>query len=123
MPQVDIKQLYFPKKYLFELLDLCKKYVPTAEIWAYGSRLTGKAHEASDLDIVLRNREDLTKSTEGWLDLKDAITQSTIPILIDVHSWNLLPSNFHENIKQNYCILHIVNENIPRLGLPEFSEE
>ena len=35
--------------------DLLGRFLPpTAEVWAYGSRVTGEAHEASDLDLVVR---------------------------------------------------------------------
>ena len=34
---------------------LLQKHVPNVEVWAYGSRVNGSAHEASDLDLVLRS--------------------------------------------------------------------
>lgn len=33
---------------------LLGQHVPQAEVWAYGSRVNGGAHEGSDLDLVLR---------------------------------------------------------------------
>jgi len=36
-----------------KLLDLLDQYIPSVEAWAYGSRVNGEAHDASDLDLVL----------------------------------------------------------------------
>ncbi len=33
---------------------LLRKRLPDAEVWAYGSRINGRAHDGSDLDLVLR---------------------------------------------------------------------
>ncbi len=33
---------------------LLQKHAPNVEVWGYGSRVNGSAHEASDLDLVLR---------------------------------------------------------------------
>ena len=37
------------------LKALLQKHVPNVEVWAYGSRVNGSSHEASDLDLVLRS--------------------------------------------------------------------
>ena len=33
---------------------LLDRYLPGVEVWAYGSRVSGRGHGASDLDLVLR---------------------------------------------------------------------
>ncbi|CAH9019648.1 nucleotidyltransferase domain-containing protein [Candidatus Nitrosacidococcus sp. I8] len=105
MPLLELSYLQFPKKYLQILQTLLDHYVPQAEVWAYGSRVTGSAHEGSDLDLVLRNPKDLTQNVEGWLDLKEALRESTIPILIDMHNWANLPQDFHCNIEAAYVVV------------------
>jgi|GEM_PF-113542 len=123
MPKIDLEKLDLPKQYLEQLQLLLKKYVPDAEIWAYGSRVTGTAHEGSDLDIILRNPKDLNKDIDGWIDLKEAITESTIPIIIDLHLWNMLPVSFHDNIQKAYCVLQKSEQNnVPTLRFPEFGD-
>ncbi len=37
---------------LLLLQALLKKHLPDIEVWAYASRVNGKAHFASDLDMV-----------------------------------------------------------------------
>lgn len=63
------------------------RHVADAEIWAFGSRVNGGAHEGSDLDLVLRNPRDLTRPVQGWLALKEALSDSSLPMLVDVHAW------------------------------------
>lgn len=87
------------------LRDLLARHVPDAEVWAYGSRIMGTAHEGSDLDIVLRHAGDPTGDVEGWLELKEAVEQSCIPIIVDIHLWRHLPENFHANIERDNVLV------------------
>lgn len=76
-----------------------------AEVWAYGSRVRGCAHEGSDLDLVLRHPQDLERDVEGWLELKEALQESMLPILVEVHLWARPPKAFHGEIEQAYVVL------------------
>lgn len=105
MPQVDLSELQISATQLAELQALLKLHVPHAEVWAYGSRITGMAHEGSDLDLVLRHSSDLTKDVDGWVALKDAVQESSLPMLVDIHLWANLPSSFHQEIESAYVVL------------------
>ena len=94
-----------PTHYLALLQALFARHVPEVEVWAFGSRVTGDAHEGSDLDLVVRNPQDLTASVAGWYDLKEAIQNSMLPILVDVHDWAHLPLAFHQEIAAHYVVL------------------
>lgn len=105
MPSNDISILQLEPRHLNLLKQLLAQYVPTAEVWAYGSRVTGNAHQGSDLDIVLRNTANLELTQSDWCDLQEALQQSTLPILVDVHDWALLPKSFYPNIERDYVVL------------------
>ena len=105
MPQLDLSRLLFPAKHLLTLQNLLAQYVPQADVWAYGSRVNGGAHEGSDLDLVLRNPANLAQDVEHWLELKEALQNSSLPILIEVHLWSRLPKAFHLNIEKEYVVL------------------
>ena len=47
--------LFIKEKHLKNLLLIFENYCPKAEIWAYGSRVDGRAHEGSDLDLCVKN--------------------------------------------------------------------
>lgn len=99
-PMVDL-----PSRHIQTLLRLLAEHAPQAEVWAFGSRINGTGHEGSDLDIVLRNPADLTKSTKNFFELKEAIQESSLPILIEMHDWAHLPASFHTEISRRYVVL------------------
>ena len=84
---------------IFSSLDI------PVEVWAYGSRVDGTAHEGSDLDLVImgQNREKIP--VETFLELKDKIRNSNIPILVDLFDWARLPESFHKNIEACHEVL------------------
>ena len=97
--------LDLPERHLSLLRCLLKTHVPDAEVWAYGSRVNGQSHQASDLDLVLRNPADLTHPQEHLHDLKKALSDSDIPILVDVLDWARLPEDFHAVIEEGYMVI------------------
>lgn len=105
MPQLDISRLLLPAAHLHTLQSLLAQHVPNAEVWAYGSRVNGGAHECSNLDLVLRNPANLAQNVEGQYDLKEALQNSPLPLLVEVHQWSYLPKAFHPNIEAGYIVL------------------
>uniref|UniRef100_C6DYZ6 DNA polymerase beta domain protein region n=1 Tax=Geobacter sp. (strain M21) TaxID=443144 RepID=C6DYZ6_GEOSM len=85
--------------------QLLAVHAPYAEVWAYGSRVQGTSHDGSDLDLVVRNPEDLTKPQPDLFLLKDALSESNIPILIDVLDWAQIPESFRQEIVRGGMVL------------------
>ena len=80
------------------LLEIFSGFKFPVEIWAYGSRVSGDAHDGSDLDLVIRTL-NLEKLPNGILmEMKEKIRESNIPILVDIYDWDRLPESFHRNI-------------------------
>lgn len=105
MPRLELSRLLLPDRHLHTLQALLAQHAPDAEVWAYGSRVTGGAHEGSDLDLVLRHSGDPTREPEGWLECKEALQNSTLPMLVEVHLWSHLPEDFHRNIEAGYVVV------------------
>ena len=110
MPDVPTKQkqeghLDLPNRYLDRIEALLRTHVPDAEVWAYGSRVNGKSHEGSDLDLVLRGQDLKPLPTGQLADLIEAIEQSNIPILVQTHDWARLPESFHQEIEREHVVL------------------
>ena len=78
---------------------------PEAEVWAYGSRVTGEAHEASDLDLVVRGPNLRPLPAQRISLLRTVLTDSNLPLLVDIHDWATLPVSFHERILARYEVL------------------
>ena len=91
-------------RYREELEALLREYVPEAEVWAYGSRVNGRSHEASDLDLALRS-PGLEPLGHEYVELVEALEQSNIPILVQAHDWARLPESFHREIERNYVVV------------------
>ncbi|TLV02739.1 nucleotidyltransferase family protein [Dyadobacter luticola] len=75
------------------------------EVWAYGSRVNGTAHNGSDLDLVIRSEDLKPLPWDTLADLKERIRESNIPILVELHDWSRLPSSFHANIVRQYEVI------------------
>ncbi len=75
------------------------------EIWAYSSRVNGDSHDASDLDLVVRNEGLTPLELDDLVNFKKRIQHSNIPILVQVFDWKRLPDSFHRNILENYEVL------------------
>ena len=97
-------RLNLPLRYRRILEALLREHVPDAEVWAYGSRVTGESHEGSDLDLVVRGPE-LKPLDDSFFELLEAIEQSNIPILVQVHDWARLPESFHAEIDRDYVVV------------------
>ena len=102
-----MSSLKLNKKHAEELKSILRKQVPHEEVWAYGSRVNGTAHEGSDLDIVIRHPGDLDRRQEALFDIREAITESNIPISVDVLDWAVIPETFRREIEKNYCSLSL----------------
>ncbi len=88
-----------------EIIALLQEHVPEAEVWAYGSRVNGQSHDASDLDLVLRG-PGLAKIPTGQLaDLKEAFTESNIPFFVEARDWARFPESFHKEIGKEYVVI------------------
>lgn len=92
-------------EYLQQLQKLFKRHVPWAEIWAYGSRVDNTCHEASDLDLVLRNPDELTRSFKNLGGLKETFSESNLPILVDILDWATVSPSFRKEIEKRHAIV------------------
>ncbi|HBA86963.1 MAG TPA: hypothetical protein DCZ75_02940 [Geobacter sp.] len=77
---------------------LIAAHIPHAEVWAYGSRVQGTSHEGSDLDLVVRNPNDLSQPQANLYELREALSESNLPILVDVLDWARIPESFRQEI-------------------------
>jgi len=67
--------LGLPPQDVSDLLELLNRYAPDAEIWAFGSRVNGKARPFSDLDVVIVQDKPLDAQTKA--ELHYALSESS----------------------------------------------
>lgn len=97
-----MSKLFIEPEYLKMLKDIFASYCPDAEIWAYGSRLAGDAHEGSDLDLVVK---DFHRENANLSELKNLLSESNIPFIVDIHEFDKLPKSFQNEILKKYIII------------------
>ena len=88
------------------LLQIFSSVDTPLEVWAYGSRVNGTAHEGSDLDLVIRTGSLQKLPIDIFFTIKDKIRESNIPIPVEIFDWATLPENFHRNIDAQHEVLY-----------------
>ena len=97
--------LFLPEKYLKMVQDILQTHLPNADVWAYGSRVNGDYYDASDLDLVVRQPDDLMRRQSNLDDVKEAFVESNIPIIVQLVDWARIPESFHEEILAKYAVV------------------
>ena len=100
-----VEGLHLSPRYRKEIVALLHKHLPGIEVWAYGSRVNGRSHEGSDLDLVLRDPKLAEIDTSRLADFIEALQDSTIPFLVEVRDWARLPESFHYEIEREHVAL------------------
>ena len=72
-------------------------HVPTHEVWAFGSRVTGSAKEFSDLDLVVIGEKPLSIAVHA--NLMDEFSESDLPYKVDVIDWATTDAAFRQIIQ------------------------
>ena len=99
------ERLLLEDKYRTAIERLLRGYLPDVEVWAYGSRVNGRAHEGSDLDLVLRGPNLEKIDFDALVDFAKALEESTIPFLVEARDWARMPEHFHTEIERDYVVL------------------
>ena len=99
------ERLRLRRRYREQVEALLLEHAPGIEVWAYGSRVTGRSHEASDLDLVLRGPALAPVSDAAFAALAAAFERSNIPILVEAHDWARLPESFQREIERAYVVI------------------
>ena len=87
--------------------DLLHKHLPSIEVWACGSRINGRSHDGSDLDLILRAPSLAPIPASQLSAFEEAWRESTIPFLLDAWDWARLPEHFNkEEIEKDHVVLY-----------------
>ena len=95
-------ELIIDPRHLEVIRSTIYKLYPKAKVWAYGSRVDGSAHEASDLDLAV---VDFGGLSSDIMELRDAFRESSIPFNVDIFDYKLLPKSFQEELSKNYVVI------------------
>ena len=63
-------------------------------------------HEGSDLDLaIISENEPLTQ--QQLSAVRDAFSESNLPILIDILNWDIIPNEFKQEIKKEHIVIQL----------------
>ena len=67
---------------------------PSAQVWVFGSRATGRARRYSDLDLLIDAGRPL--SIEEAALLREALEESDLPYRVDIVDWHAIDARFRD---------------------------
>ena len=99
------RRLHLSAKHRALLESLLLDHMYGVAVWAYGSRVNGRSHEGSDLDLVLRGPGLEKIALERLMDFEEAVRDSDIPFLVEARDWARLPERFRREIEREYVVV------------------
>ena len=85
------------------VLAILRRRIPDQTVWAFGSRVDGKARKYSDLDLVIVGSEPIPKDI--YDKLIEDFDDSELPIRVDLLDWNRIDDNFKPYILERHVVL------------------
>ena len=82
---------------------ILREQVPGIEVRAFGSRVTGTARRMSDLDLAVMTGEPMDLSRRALL--REAFTESALPIRVDVVDWAATGGTFRRIVEEAYVVV------------------
>lgn len=77
--------------------------IPQYQVWAFGSRVSGRAKPYSDLDLVVIADQPLDLSVSAALN--EDFAESDLAYKVDIVDWASLDESFQKVIKDNKVIV------------------
>ncbi len=84
---------------LKEVRSILESIVPGISVWAFGSRVTGRAKPFSDLDLALVSANPVSKDTL-W-DLQESFSESELPFRVDIIDLAVAPPEIKAAVERN----------------------
>jgi predicted nucleotidyltransferase len=86
-------------------------HVSGLEVRAFGSRVAGNAKPWSDLDLAIVSPERLDLTTLAYL--RDDLTESDLPIAVDIVEWRDLPPGLLQHIGSDWEVIQPATPTAP----------
>ena len=73
--------------------------LPDTEVWASGSRVSGRAKPWSDLDLAIVT--DAPLPMERRAELQEDFAESDMPFRVDIIDWSTVDARFQEVVRRS----------------------
>jgi type I restriction enzyme, S subunit len=98
IPPIDIRPDLWPI-----VRDILRRHVPRHEVWAFGSRATGRPKPYSDLDLAIVSDTPLSLRTGALL--QDDFSESDLPWRVDVIDLATTQPGFRQIIEREKVVV------------------
>lgn len=98
LPAIDIRPDLWPI-----VRDILRQHVPGCEVWAFGSRVQGRAKRYSDLDLAIVSDTKLPISV--LTRLADDFSDSDLPWRVDLVDWATTGDAFRRIIERRKVVV------------------
>lgn len=88
---------------LMLIRQILQVHVPHVDVWAFGSRASGKAKPYSDLDLALIAKEPISREVSA--DLSEAFSESDLPWKVDLIDWSVTSTAFRDIIRKQHVVI------------------
>ena len=95
LPAYSVIQL--PESHVHTIQRILCQQVPQAQVFAFGSRVSGTPRKYSDIDLAIALPQPL--GLRRLRQLKDAFEDSDLPICVDIVDWSLADPDFKAAVK------------------------
>ncbi|MCH8537780.1 MAG: nucleotidyltransferase domain-containing protein [Alkalimonas sp.] len=82
---------------------ILQQYLPQVPVWAFGSRVHGKAKPYSDLDLAIISEQPLSLSQLA--EIAEAFSESDLPWKVDLVDWASTSADFRRIIAAQKLVL------------------
>ncbi len=89
-------------QHLSTVKHILREIVPGVSVFAFGSRVNGRAKTHSDLDLGLEAQQGL--NWQQMAHLREAFEESDLPIRVDLVDWSACSPKFKENVSVRVSI-------------------
>lgn len=83
--------------------NILHAYVPDCNVWAFGSRATGRAKQYSDLDLAISGNKPLGLDLAA--QLAEAFAESDLPYKVDIVDWTTASESFRKVIERDRVVI------------------
>ena len=84
--------IQLPEPHVQIIQRILRQQVPQAQVFAFGSRVSGNPRKYSDIDLAIALPQPL--GLRKLRQLKDAFEDSDLPICVDIVDWSMADADF-----------------------------
>ena len=83
--------------------NILNKYEKEYSFYYYGSRVKGTFNKTSDLDILIKGKEEIPLSE--LVQIKEKMDESKLPYIVNFTDYNIIDENFYNLIKDDLVLI------------------